>query len=201
MVAQEPPIRVLCVDDNDLVGDAIEIKLRLVGGFEWLGQISSADNLINEVRCHRPDVVLLDIDMPGRNPLDALEQLSELFPSVRVVMLTGHVRRDLIEKAIEAGAWGYVCKSSGGEPIVQAIRNVKHGEFVLGPVSQKRIDGDSDIALAITANYASALRGAISSCLSSLYSLFEIRSISASIFVRCGAVIAIVRPESQRRTT
>jgi DNA-binding NarL/FixJ family response regulator len=133
MYLPERPIRVLCVDDNELVGDALEIKLRIAGGFEWLGQIGNADNLVNEVRCRRPNIVLLDIDMPGQDPLVALQQLSELFPNVRVLMLTGYVERPLIERAIEAGAWGYLSKHTGGDAIISAIREVAMGEFVLGP--------------------------------------------------------------------
>jgi two-component system, NarL family, response regulator DesR len=135
MVLQDRPIRVLCVDDNDLIGDAIEIKLNLSPQhqFEWLGQLNSANELLQEIIHRQPDVVLLDIDMPGEDPIEALRKLSEFVPSVRVLMLTAHVRRDLIERAIEAGAWGYLSKYSGGESIVDAIQSVFRGEFVFGP--------------------------------------------------------------------
>jgi DNA-binding NarL/FixJ family response regulator len=135
MVFQERPIRVLCVDDNELIGDAIQIKLGLCPQhqFQWLGQLSEATDLVNEVIRRQPDVVLLDIDMPGKDPIEALRQVMEFVPHVRVLMLTAHVRRDLIERAIEAGAWGYLSKYSGGETIVEAIQAVYRGEFMLGP--------------------------------------------------------------------
>ena len=125
----------LCADDNELIGDAIQIKLNLCPEhqFEWLGQLQEATDLVNEAIRRQPDVVLLDIDMPGKDPIEALRQLTEFMPSVRVLMLTAHVRRDLIERAIEAGAWGYLSKYSGGETIVDAIQSVFRGEFVLGP--------------------------------------------------------------------
>lgn len=135
MVMQERPIRVLCVDDNELIGDAIEIKLSLhpASEFQWLGQLHTATGLLNEVMQRQPDVVLLDIDMPGEDPIEALRRLTEFVPHVRVLMLTAHVRRELIERAIEAGAWGYLSKYSGGESIVEAIQSVFRGEFVFGP--------------------------------------------------------------------
>lgn len=135
MVIEERAIRVMCVDDNELIGDAIQIKLSLCpqSRFEWLGQLFEADDLVNEALRRQPDVVLLDIDMPGKDPIEALRQLTEFMPNVRVLMLTAHVRRDLIERAIEAGAWGYVSKYSGGESIIDAILNVFRGEFVFGP--------------------------------------------------------------------
>lgn len=126
------PIRVLCVDDNDLVVDAIGVKLSLAGGFEWLGQLNDATDLAGEVQRRRPDVVLLDIDMPGRDPFDALVELTDRCPTVRVLMFSGHIRGELIDRAIDAGAWGYLSKHEETESIVTAIRRVASGEFVLG---------------------------------------------------------------------
>lgn len=132
------PIRVLCVDDNDLVAEAVRMKLGIEGGrFEWVGQLRSADRLVQETWHSRPQVVLLDIDMPGRDVFDALKELNELFPNVRVIMLSGYVERDLIERAIEAGAWGYIAKREGADLIVRAIDQVSRGEFALGPDVQR----------------------------------------------------------------
>lgn len=128
----QPKIRVLCVDDNNLVVDAIGIKLRLAGGFDWLGQLAHADDLTDEVEQRQPDVVLLDIDMPGRDPFAALEELTLRYPDVRVLMFSGHIRSELVDRAIEAGAWGYLSKHADTETIVSAIRRVAGGEFVLG---------------------------------------------------------------------
>lgn len=132
MVRQQP-IKVLCVDDNYLVAEGIKIKLMLAGGFEWLGQLSDADHLTDEVRQRRPDIVLLDIDMPGKDAFAALEELGESGLDSRVIMVSGHVRTDLIDRAVEAGAWGYVSKGEGSETIVSAIDQVMAGKFVMGP--------------------------------------------------------------------
>jgi DNA-binding NarL/FixJ family response regulator len=62
--------------------------------------------------------------------------VAELFPNMRVVILSGHVRRELIDRAIESGAWGYVSKHDGADAVVAAIRSVARGEFTLGPEVQ-----------------------------------------------------------------
>jgi two-component system response regulator DesR len=126
-------IRVLCVDDNPFVADAVRIRLGLHNGFDWVGHLSSADNLVNEVRDLQPDIVLLDIDMPGKDSLKALEELSNAHPCVRTVIVSGYERDDYLDKAVEAGAWGYVSKNDGPDQIISAIREVHAGRFAFGP--------------------------------------------------------------------
>ena len=135
-------VRVLCVDDNDLVAEAIGRKLTLAGGFTWLGRLCEADELIEETRRLRPHVVLLDIDMPGADPFEMLAQLTRESPDTAVLMLSGHVRIDLIERAIEAGALGYVSKNEATHTLIDAIQRAAHGEFVLGPEARRVHDGD-----------------------------------------------------------
>jgi DNA-binding NarL/FixJ family response regulator len=126
-------IRVLCVDDNALVAEAIERKLQFEPDLQWLGNLPSADELATVARERRPDVVVLDIDMPGKDPFRALEEVSREYPPARVVVFSGHVRSDLINRACDAGAWGYVSKNSGTDMLVNSIRRVLNGEFVFSP--------------------------------------------------------------------
>jgi DNA-binding NarL/FixJ family response regulator len=130
-VKESRAIRVLCVDDNVMVADAIEGLLGSAGGFEWVGHFCSADNLLDAVQRRCPDVVLLDIDMPGKNAFEAVMELREHCPTSRVLMLSALVRRDLVDRAVDAGAWGYISKRDGGA-IVNAVRRVAEGEFVIG---------------------------------------------------------------------
>jgi two-component system, NarL family, response regulator DesR len=125
-------IRVLCVDDNNLLGEALGINLHLTGGFRWLGSLENADDLVRVAQRCKPDVVLLDIDMPGKDPFEALEELHKAVPKARVLMLSGLVRSDLIQRSIDAGAWGYLSKNDAVE-VIAAIERVAHGEFVMGP--------------------------------------------------------------------
>jgi DNA-binding NarL/FixJ family response regulator len=87
-------------------------------------------------------VVLLDLDMPGPNPIEVLRELTVQSPDVRVIVLSGHVRRELIDRAIEAGAYGYLSKNDDGGVLVDSIRAVARGEFVLGQgsASELRLD-------------------------------------------------------------
>lgn len=126
-------IGVLCVDDNEHVANALRIQLARTSGLVWKGWLASADDLVERALEKCPTIVLLDIDMPGKNPFDAVEELAERCPDARVVMFTGHVRRELIERAVEAGAWGYVSKNDGEPALVDAIRRVAKGEFALSP--------------------------------------------------------------------
>ena len=114
------------------MAEALKTKLRLAGGFEWLGQLTEATGLVQMVDRIKPDIILLDIDMPGDDPFDVLQSLTSECPDVRVVMFSGHVRGELIDKAVEAGAWGYISKNDGTESIISSLHRVAHGEFVMG---------------------------------------------------------------------
>src|SRR5262245_53295442 len=127
MVSTTMPISVLCVDDNFLVVEGIRVKLSMTGGFTWLGHLSDANGLIEKVRADSPNIVLLDIDMPGRSALEALADLSAQHPNTRVIVISGHVRPDLIDRALNAGAWGYVSKGDEVDAIVDAILRVSEG--------------------------------------------------------------------------
>lgn len=136
---EQPSIRVLCVDDNRLVGEAIERAVRQVGPpLAWAGWAANADRLLETIRETRADVVLLDVDMPGVEPIGRLAEISEMDNATpaRVVMLSGHVRPDHINRAIEAGAWGYLSKHQPMDALLQAIRRVHAGEFMLSPEVQ-----------------------------------------------------------------
>jgi two-component system response regulator DesR len=127
------PIGVLCVDDNPLVAEAVAAKLRLEGGFEWMGHLAAADDLAATVLQRRPSIVLLDIDMPGLDPFDAMHDLLECCAECRVIVFSGLVTQELLERAIRSGAWGYVSKSDGEEAMIDSIRLVALGEFALSP--------------------------------------------------------------------
>jgi two-component system, NarL family, nitrate/nitrite response regulator NarL len=129
----ERRIRLLCVDDNQWVAEAIERRLRREPDFQWLGWLPHAGELLEKAEALRPDVVLLDVDIPGDDTFDATERLVKARPEARVVMLSGHVKPDYVDRAIAAGAWGYICKSEENDAIIGALRRVVGGEFVLLP--------------------------------------------------------------------
>jgi len=140
-VIEHKEIRVLCVDDNALLGDAIRHRLSMEEGLVWHGLLPDADHLLDQVLQAPPDIVLLDVDMPGKDPFEVMKELSARCPKTRVIMYTGHVHADLIERALEAGAWGYVSKNEDVSAILKAIREVAAGEVSLGPDVQAVFNG------------------------------------------------------------
>jgi DNA-binding NarL/FixJ family response regulator len=124
-------ISVLCVDDNPDVADALRLKLSRMTGFTWVGTLSSADTLIDTVQRLRPSIVLLDLDMPGADPFVAAAEVAQAVPDSRIVVFSGHVRPDLITKALEAGAWGYISKNDGEDELIAHLRQVAAGNISL----------------------------------------------------------------------
>ena len=126
-------ISILCVDDNPRVAAALRMKLQRVGGFAWVGWLPTADDLVARATAECPDVVLLDLDMPGLDPLEALAAMVDTCPDTRVVVYSGYIRRDLIERVIDTGAWGYVSKNDGEQALIDVVRRVAADGFALSP--------------------------------------------------------------------
>lgn len=128
-----PRVRVLCVDDNKLVLEALASRFRREEWLSVVGLLSEADELPATAIEKRADIVLLDVDMPGRDPFDAMAELAGSRPHTRTIIVSGYVRADLVDRALACGAWGYLCKTAGADAIVEAIRRVQDGEFAFGP--------------------------------------------------------------------
>lgn len=138
-------IRVLCVDDNDFVADSLRRHLTPDRGFEWVGWLHSSFDLAHEiVRCG-PDVVVLDVDMAGPDHFEATDSLTRQFPATHVVMLSGFVGREMIDRAIDAGAWGFVSKNDDAESIIDAVRGAASGVFKLRGEARRRYAREREI--------------------------------------------------------
>ena len=123
-----PTVRVLVVDDNPLVGEALAQVIAITPGLESAGLVARADHLAAEAADRRADVVVLDLRMPGRDPLAALTDFAATHPEVRVIASSGEDDEALADAAIAAGAWAFVAKTGGGGPILAAIRRVAAAE-------------------------------------------------------------------------
>jgi DNA-binding NarL/FixJ family response regulator len=141
MSENQKPIKVLHVDDDDLIAQIIRITLKHANGFEWVGQLRGIANLGEEVQRLHPDVVLLDLCLPGADPFAALNELRRTSPRTKVIIFSGHSGYSLVDRAIEAGAWGYVSKNGDGRSLLAAIKRVAGGEFVISPTAQAECCG------------------------------------------------------------
>lgn len=146
--AEETPagIRVLCVDDHEVLIEGLRAQFGIDGSIRVVGSLNSAARLIEEATRLKPDVVLLDIEMPGPDAFEAADRLRHMFPLVRVVFLSAHVRDGYIAAAHKCGAAGYLAKGDDLAAIVSAIREVARNrapgdggaEFVMGPKVRER---------------------------------------------------------------
>jgi CheY-like chemotaxis protein len=118
----------------------VRVKLTRRNEFAWTGSLPTADELVEVCRRDRPDLVVLDAEMPGRDPFEALAELAEQCPFARAVIFTGHVRRDLISRSMEAGAWGYVSKSDGEEALLEVLHHVLAGSIAFSPEAKRYYD-------------------------------------------------------------
>lgn len=127
-------VRVLCVDDHAFLVDGLAARFDLERDIECVGRLESAEQLISQTQELRPDVVLLDIEMPGPDPFEAVVELLRLVPDTRVVFLSAYVRDHYISAAVAAGAHGYFSKSDDPAEIIGGLRTVaRKGEFAFGP--------------------------------------------------------------------
>jgi DNA-binding NarL/FixJ family response regulator len=134
--APEPGIRVLCVDDHEVLVEGLRAQFAIEGRARVARWLPSAARLLEEVRRLRPDIVLLDIEMPGPDVFETADRLRRAFPDLRFAFLSAHIRDGYLAAAYRCGAWGYFAKSDEPADIVAGIYQLAHGTartFVMGP--------------------------------------------------------------------
>jgi two-component system response regulator DesR len=126
-------IRVLLAEDQGMMRGALALLLDLEDDIEVVAQVAAGDRIVAEALTARPDVALLDIELPGRSGLDAAAELREELPSCQVLILTTFGRPGYLRRAMEAGAAGFLVKDGPVEELADAIRRVLRGERVIDP--------------------------------------------------------------------
>jgi two-component system response regulator DesR len=126
-------IRVLLAEDQGMMRGALALLLDLESDIEVVAQVERGDLVVAAVRAHRPDVALLDIEMPGKSGLDAAAELRTQAPDCKVMILTTFGRPGYLRRAMEAGARGYLVKDGPVEELASAIRKVLAGQTVVDP--------------------------------------------------------------------
>src|SRR5687767_8077008 len=126
-------IRVLLADDHEVVRLGVKALLQQHPNLHVVAEASSGDEAVKQALTHHPDVVVMDIRMPGLSGVDACRQIVQQLPDTRVIMLTTFAEDELLFSAIRAGASGYVLKRIGSDDLVRTIEVVARGESALDP--------------------------------------------------------------------
>ena len=137
----EDTVRVLIAEDHPLFREGMRGRLDRVADVAVVGEAASGDEAVELAHKLEPDVILMDIKMPGLNGIEATREIQQASPQIGVLVLTMFEDDDSVFAAMRAGAKGYLLKDSGGEGVVHAIRAVASGEAVFGPGVAKRIMG------------------------------------------------------------
>ncbi|MEU8462102.1 response regulator transcription factor [Streptomyces sp. NPDC029003] len=126
-------IRVLLAEDQGMMRGALALLLGLEEDIEVVAQVAAGDEIVPAALEARPDVALLDIELPGRSGLDAAADLRARLPACRVLILTTFGRPGYLRRAMEAGAAGFLVKDGPVEELAAAVRRVLAGETVIDP--------------------------------------------------------------------
>jgi two-component system, NarL family, response regulator DevR len=124
-------IRLLIVDDHAVVRLGLRTLLSDEPDLEVVAEAGSAEEALVKVAAAKPDIAIVDIQLPGRSGIEVCQEIRQKFPATRVVILTSHAGESFLEQAMRAGASGYVLKQVGNEELIRAIRAAHRGEMGL----------------------------------------------------------------------
>ncbi len=143
MDAQAKPIRVVVVDDHTVVRSGLGAFLLAFDDLEFIGEAESGEKAIAVCEDLQPDVVMMDLKMPGMGGLAAIQVIRDQFPQIRVIALTSFKDQETVQGALKAGANGYLLKNATAEELARAIRAAYIGQTTLAPeATQVLFQGD-----------------------------------------------------------
>lgn len=126
-------LRLLLVDDHEVVRIGLKALLSRYPQFEVVAEAGDADEALEKVMACKPDVVVMDIRLPGRSGVEATQEILRALPATKVIMLTSYAEDEILMDAISAGASGYVLKQIGSDDLVRALMTVGGGGSMLDP--------------------------------------------------------------------
>jgi len=132
-------LKIVIVDDHEVVRLGLRTLLERHPDFKVVGEAANAREAVQKTQLLRPDVVIMDIRLPGGSGIDACRKIVEQVPEARVIMLTSYVEDEMLFDAISAGACGYVLKQIGSDDLIRAIEAVGRGEASLDPALTQRV--------------------------------------------------------------
>ena len=132
-------LKILIVDDHEVVRLGLSTLLDQHPNFTVAGEAATAKDAVQKTLLLQPDVVVMDIRLPGGSGIDACRKIVEQAPEIKVIMLTSYAEDEMLFDAISAGACGYVLKQIGSDELVQGIESVGSGEALLDPALTQRV--------------------------------------------------------------
>lgn len=137
----DQPIRVMIADDHPMMRDGIAATLRAQGGMDIVGLASNGAEAIAQFARHRPDVTLMDLQMPVKDGLEAIVAIRAMHPDARIIVLTTFSGDARVVAALKAGATGYLLKDVTAAELAHTVRHVYQGASVIAKVAQDEVDG------------------------------------------------------------
>jgi DNA-binding NarL/FixJ family response regulator len=134
-----PPVRLLLVDDHALFREGLIALLSYQDDFTVVGEADDAESALDQTRALKPDIVLMDIELPGEDGVIATQRLTMEMPAVTVVMLTVHDDSQTLFEAIKAGAQGYLVKNVRSRELLEQLRGLARGEAAISRRMAARI--------------------------------------------------------------
>ena len=132
-------MRIVLVDDHKVVRLGLKVLLEQSDHFEVVGEANNAKEAVEIAGKFRPDIVLMDIRLPGAPGIEACEEITQLYPEVRVVMLTSYAEDEMLFSAIRAGASGYLLKQINSDDLIRSLESVRRGDALLDPLVTQRV--------------------------------------------------------------
>ena len=132
-MSSDRSIRILTVDDHPILREGIAAILGAEADFELVGEANNGREALDQFRIHRPDVTLMDLQMPQMNGIDAIRAIRKSFPAARIIVLTTYSGDAQAARAFEAGAFGYLLKSMLRKELIETIRIVHAGKKRIPP--------------------------------------------------------------------
>ena len=136
------PIRVLLADDHTLIRAGVRGLLQGLDGVEVVGEAEDGHDTLRLANQMQPDVLLLDVGMPGLNGLEVAARIASIHPFMRILVLSMHTSEEYVLRALQAGCAGYLLKSSAVSELEVAVRAVARGETYLSPAVSKQVVDD-----------------------------------------------------------
>ena len=132
-------LRILLVDDHEVVRLGIKALLGRHPQFQVVAEAGTAQDAVQQAIHHQPDVVIMDVRLPGKSGIEATQEITQKLPGTKVIMLTSFAEDNMLFDAIMAGASGYVLKQIGSGELVRALETVARGESLLDPAVTQRV--------------------------------------------------------------